>query len=63
MESYLDGKSINGNDLQKIILPKDIGFSEMRLHPDGKQVAFSMQDLKYEIWRVENFLPEQPENK
>ena len=54
--------SAEGGESQK--LWKMAGpIEELRIHPDGQRVAFSSQELNYEIWVMENFLPEMDKKK
>ena len=50
--------SPEGGQPQRITGPvSNNTFSEMRIHPDGSRIAFSSEDMRYEIWVMENFLP------
>ena len=33
------------------------GADQVRVHPDGKQVVFSVGKPAFELWALENFLP------
>jgi hypothetical protein len=33
------------------------GLRELRVHPDGRQIAFVAGSDKTEVWALENFLP------
>jgi tricorn protease-like protein len=33
------------------------GLAQLRLHPDGRQVAFQAGGSSGEVWAMENFLP------
>lgn len=48
---------VDRGDPKKLYETKEYGFSELRFHPDGKRFAFSMQNLRYEIWVMDNILP------
>jgi Tol biopolymer transport system component len=48
---------VDGGDPKKLYEENEYGFSELRFHPDGKRFAFSMQNLCYEIWVMDNILP------
>ncbi len=50
----LDGGDARKTELSAVNLvrPSEV----IRLHPDGERVAFSGGDLKYEIWKLSNFL-------
>jgi len=49
---------VDGDNPKKFYEGKDLSFSELRVHPDGKRIAFSIQKGSYEIWAMDNFLPE-----
>ena len=34
------------------------GALSVRVHPDGRQIAFVRSERRAEIWKMENFLPE-----
>ena len=53
--------SAEGGEPQKLGLAME-GLRELRIHPDGKRIAFSAGESKAEIWVLENFLPK-PETK
>ena len=58
--------SAEGGDAQKLELDLDlaVGMPGVRVHPDGRQLAFtSGQPYKLEIWALENFLPDLEVNK
>ena len=40
-------------------LPTDPGgWRGLRIHPDGRQIAFTSKSVQQELWVMENFLPE-----
>ncbi|MFC2167038.1 tetratricopeptide repeat protein [Acidobacteriota bacterium] len=39
------------------------GMSGICLHPDGKQIAFTIEKSRQEIWAMENFLPKTTDKK
>jgi Tol biopolymer transport system component len=49
---------VNGGKPKKIYKGKDLSFSELRVHPDGKRFAFSIRKGSFELWTMDNFLPE-----
>jgi Tol biopolymer transport system component len=48
--------SVDGGTPQKLGISMD-RISHVRIHPDGKQIAFFAGQIKAEIWVMENFLP------
>lgn len=48
--------SAEGGEPQKLELTVE-GMRELRMHPDGRQIAFSSFRLRREVWALENFLP------
>jgi Tol biopolymer transport system component len=48
--------SVKGGEPQPLGLKME-GISDLRLHPDGRQLAFSAGEDTREIWVMENFLP------
>ena len=46
-----------GGEPQRLELSMD-GLAHLRIHPDGKRVAFTGGQDKSEVWVMENFLPE-----
>jgi len=49
--------SMDGGKPQRLDLATD-GFRDLRIHPDGKRIAFSAgQPTTAEVWVMENFLP------
>jgi Tol biopolymer transport system component len=48
--------SVDGGTPQKLGISMD-RISHVRIHPDGKQIAFFAGQVKAEIWVMENFLP------
>lgn len=48
-----------GGEPQKVALTMKGGLGHLRVHPDGRQIAFSAhpQPDKIEVWALENFLP------
>lgn len=51
--------SIKGGKPQKLNLNTKDLFSQIRLGPDGKQLAFTTGNSNGEIWVMENFLPKE----
>lgn len=49
--------SPDGKDVRKLEMPL-LGAQDLRLHPDGRQIAFWTGQAKLELWALENFLPE-----
>jgi Tol biopolymer transport system component len=49
---------IDGGKPQRILSSKEYGFSELRIHPDGKRIAFSHDKSAAEIWAMDNLLAE-----
>ena len=47
--------SVKGGEPQPLGLKME-GISDLRLHPDGRQIAFTGGERKLEIWVMENFL-------
>ena len=45
-----------GGEPQRLELTME-GLTSLRLHPDGRQIAFSAGEHKAEVWVMENFLP------
>jgi hypothetical protein len=33
------------------------GMENLRIHPDGKKIAFNTFKIKKEVWLMKNFLP------
>ena len=54
---------IDGGAPKRFYEGNEFGFGRLRFHPDGKRFAFRMQSLSYEIWAMDNFLPEAEEKK
>jgi dipeptidyl aminopeptidase/acylaminoacyl peptidase len=55
---------VDGGAPKKLYEGNNYGFSELRIHPDGKRFAFSMEHYpSYEIWAMDNFLPKAEEKK
>ena len=48
--------SVSEGEARKLSIPIQ-GLRELRVHPDGKQVAILVQQPGSEIWVLENFLP------
>jgi Tol biopolymer transport system component len=48
--------SPEGSAVRKLDLSIDNGL-DFRIHPDGRQIAFSLGQGKVELWALENFLP------
>jgi len=48
--------SSEGGDPQKLWKSEKI-FRELRLHPDGRRIAFYTMNVDTEVWAMENFLP------
>ena len=48
--------SVDGGTPQKLGISMD-RITHIRVHPDGKQIAFFAGQVKVEIWMMENFLP------
>ncbi len=48
--------SVDGGTPQKLDISMD-RLTHIRVHPDGKQIAFFAGQVKVEIWMMENFLP------
>ncbi|MDA2925049.1 tetratricopeptide repeat protein [Acidobacteria bacterium AH-259-L09] len=46
-----------GGEPQKLGLAME-GLVHLRVHPDGRQIAFTARQFKQEVWVMENFLPE-----
>jgi len=36
---------------------QDVGLSQLRIHPDGRRIAYRAGEGKAEVWVMENFLP------
>ncbi|MEN8259068.1 MAG: hypothetical protein ABFS02_00520 [Pseudomonadota bacterium] len=49
--------SAQGGEPQALELAMD-NLRHMRVHPDGKRIAFTAGQRKFEVWVMENFLPE-----
>ena len=49
--------AIEGGRPEKLDLTME-GLGELRVHPDGRRIAFSASQEVDEIWALENFLPE-----
>jgi Tol biopolymer transport system component len=49
--------SVEDGSAQKFELAME-GLRDLRLHPDGRRVAFAAQHSKAEVWVIENFLPQ-----
>ena len=51
---------INGDKARKLdidISDWNLGGREIRLHPNGREIAFFAGNQSEEIWSLENFLP------
>ena len=48
--------SSEGGDPQKL-WQSEKKFRELRLHPDGRRIAFYTIKIDTEVWAMENFLP------
>ena len=48
--------SSEGGDPQKL-WRSEKKFRELRLHPDGRRIAFYTREVDTEVWAMENFLP------
>ena len=46
---------VAGTPPRTLALPK--GASGIRLHPDGRQIAFTVGQMATELWALEKFLP------
>jgi len=46
----------SGGQARKLAIPVK-GLTQLRVHPDGKRVAMSIEEPGAEIWVLENFLP------
>jgi len=55
--SELWGVSVEGGEQRNLgfAVPKQVG--SLSVHPDGKQLAFQIQEESTEVWVMENFLP------
>jgi Tol biopolymer transport system component len=49
---------IDGSAPKRFYEGNEFSFGNLRFHPDGKRFAFRMQSISYEIWAMDNFLPE-----
>ena len=49
--------SVETGEARKLGLQRD-NLWHLRIHPDGKQVVFRIEENKAEIWVMEDFLPE-----
>jgi Tol biopolymer transport system component len=49
---------IDGSSPKRFYEGNKFAFGLLRFHPDGKRFAFRMKSLSYEIWAMDNFLPE-----
>jgi Tol biopolymer transport system component len=49
--------STDGGEPQKLDLATSNPMLALRVHPDGRQIAFIAGEMKSEIWALENFLP------
>ncbi len=49
--------SVETGEARKLGLQRD-NLRLLRIHPDGKQVVFRIEENKAEIWVMEDFLPE-----
>jgi Tol biopolymer transport system component len=49
---------VEGGEPKRILTSTEYGFSELRIHPDGKSIAFSHEKMGYEIWAMDNILAE-----
>jgi Tol biopolymer transport system component len=48
--------SLDGSQTRKLSLNME-NIQQLRIHPDGRQVAFTAGNQKSEVWVMENFLP------
>ena len=46
-----------GGEAQRTGLVMDGAISELRIHPDGRRIAFTLRQEMDELWVIENFLP------
>ena len=49
-----------GGDARAVNLELHQGYASMRMHPDGRRVAYHTGRVTTELWRLENFLPTAP---
>jgi hypothetical protein len=49
---------IDGGASKRFYEGNEFAFGNLRFHPDGKRFAFRMKSMSYEIWAMDNFLPE-----
>ena len=54
--------SIEGGEPQRTGLAM-AGLSDFHLHPDGRRIAFTVEINAFEVWVMENFLPERDGTK
>lgn len=52
-----------GGEPEKLQTFKQVQLSKMRIHPSGDHIALSAHEALYEMWVMENFLPESTAGK
>ena len=49
-----------GGQARALNLQLGPGYSSMRMHPDGRRIAYQTGNRAIEVWRLDNFLPSAP---